>query len=662
MKWFWILLVFISIYFIGTDGAAGRLHLVTHVVVNSSGTDSSRVYRQLASIYALTHRLRQEVQTHVCIYHSNPKHMTAESWHNTSAEIGSDERWLEDGLQALGSRMLPLYRPRLEDDSRDFLALQCGAYLGQLFFRQGRAKDYVLYVDASYLITSDALLDYLTAASRRRAGLHCLPPHSTMHSTESATTSSFCDWSIYYLKTSWAMSVSLQLHRDSRLTSGLLTRLSLISHIPFEYITDLTIVHAGVYWYEPLKDSMKIAAIEFDGSEQDFVLNQGQCTISLNIAHERFQTVTPIQRTLQALFENEYLVRLMSACEVFRLQANLPPVPVKTQHEVMDLSYLQAFQLDQLLASELLATSETAAAILDNRKIYDVIYILDEDVHLSALRLRLKLLKDRVTRFIVVESKQHFTGEPKDMKYPKKSQIIEEFGDLIIFVTVDTLLYLPPKSFKESRENLDFILDAASAVLSQLDLRDDDILMYSTSDDVLDPLALDAAMQMLKHIPYQASSHSIYGKYLVLSLDRFYADLSCFEADRPGSNFMSFPAIITQLKFAKEITQRMGNTEWSKALSSSLIRQYFWLDHKVQFFSLPQAGWRLHDIPSIEWKQKNYVMKSYKRKLSTLSIGYQLSNKAISKVEDIAEEDKTVTCMAAPKRSEEYLRRLSKSF
>lgn len=111
-------------------------------------------------------------------------------------------------------------------------------------------------------------------------------------------------------------------------------------------------------------------------------------------------------------------------------------------------------------------------------KVYDCCFIYNEA---PLLELRLRLLKDVVDKFIVVEGKESFTGNPHKLI---GQEIIDRLGmqDQVIYLPIDF-----PKDMTDSWKRENYARDSAGLGLVQLDLDNSDTIIIGDADEIVDP-------------------------------------------------------------------------------------------------------------------------------------------------------------------------------
>lgn len=128
--------------------------------------------------------------------------------------------------------------------------------------------------------------------------------------------------------------------------------------------------------------------------------------------------------------------------------------------------------------------------------IFDCFIFNDE---FNILETRLKLLKDVVNKFVLVESKQTHSGQFKDAHFEKNKTNYSEYLDKIIHVVIEkfpeTMLYEPSEIDVDSslhihwfREN--FQRNEILKGLYSANLKDSDFVLISDVDEIPDPRTL----------------------------------------------------------------------------------------------------------------------------------------------------------------------------
>ena len=116
------------------------------------------------------------------------------------------------------------------------------------------------------------------------------------------------------------------------------------------------------------------------------------------------------------------------------------------------------------------------------RRIFDVFPFSTED---RMLKLKLAEMGDWVDKFVLVESRETFTGLPKKLLYRHLAPELEAWRDKIIQVTAP-----PPPAYVTSAWAREFYQrDAALAALGPL-MDDDDLVLITDADEIIDRRAV----------------------------------------------------------------------------------------------------------------------------------------------------------------------------
>lgn len=120
-------------------------------------------------------------------------------------------------------------------------------------------------------------------------------------------------------------------------------------------------------------------------------------------------------------------------------------------------------------------------------KIVDCFLFYNE---LELLKFKLKELNDVVDKFVIIESKYTFVGNEKELYYEKNREIFSEYHDKIIHVVHDHNASLEngprddglPRAWNNEKEQRFY----GTKGIAQLDLTDNDIIILSDLDEIVD--------------------------------------------------------------------------------------------------------------------------------------------------------------------------------
>jgi len=118
-------------------------------------------------------------------------------------------------------------------------------------------------------------------------------------------------------------------------------------------------------------------------------------------------------------------------------------------------------------------------------KIIDCFIFYNE---IELLLYRLSILYEYVDYFILVESTKTFVGNQKILYYQENIDLFSKFKDKIIHIIVDDMPYKTPNiKYKEQWKNERHQRNCIDRGIKKLSLSDDDIILISDVDEIIDP-------------------------------------------------------------------------------------------------------------------------------------------------------------------------------
>jgi beta-1,4-mannosyl-glycoprotein beta-1,4-N-acetylglucosaminyltransferase len=120
-------------------------------------------------------------------------------------------------------------------------------------------------------------------------------------------------------------------------------------------------------------------------------------------------------------------------------------------------------------------------------KIIDAFSFYNE---IEMLSYRLNVLNDQVDYFILSESTHTHAGHPKPLHYKENLNLFERFSHKIIHVVVDDFKYKYPNidyRFEHQWVNESHQRNCVERGLVNLNLQDEDVIMISDLDEIIDP-------------------------------------------------------------------------------------------------------------------------------------------------------------------------------
>lgn len=162
-----------------------------------------------------------------------------------------------------------------------------------------------------------------------------------------------------------------------------------------------------------------------------------------------------------------------------------------------------------------------------SHKVYDCFVFNNE---FDILELRLKLLSDRVEKFILVESKQTHSGISKPAFFQQNKSLFEEYSDKIINLVIEEfpekMLYSPSEIdvpqdlhihwFRENYQRNEILKG-----LYKIGLEPQDVVLISDLDEIPDPNKLDEFISMIPEDDYAFQLQ----KWCIWDFDRFHSGL-----------------------------------------------------------------------------------------------------------------------------------------
>src|SRR6056300_943618 len=136
---------------------------------------------------------------------------------------------------------------------------------------------------------------------------------------------------------------------------------------------------------------------------------------------------------------------------------------------------------------------------------------------LDMLHLHLEELYDTVDKFVLVESTTTFVGNPKELFFEKHKDRYSKYLDKIVHVIVkDT----PKMNNPWNAER--FQRDAIDRGLSQLDLKDEDIIIIGDVDEIPDTTTLNTLREEGLRKPVSLEMDFYYYNFKCRNVDKWY--------------------------------------------------------------------------------------------------------------------------------------------
>ncbi len=228
----------------------------------------------------------------------------------------------------------------------------------------------------------------------------------------------------------------------------------------------------------------------------------------------------------------------------------------------------------------------------------------DEDL---VLDIRLNTLKDRVNKFIIVESTKNHAGENKELNF--KIENFSKFRDKIRYIIVDDLpinVKPPKKGWHENHARDQFQRNAIER--GYRDFSDEDLIMISDIDEIPDPKKLD-----------EFNTKNRFACFLQKNFQSKINLLNTTNENWPGTK-------ICQKKYLR-------SPQWLRNIK--VKKKPFWNIFKQEIQIINNGGWHfsfLKDPNSIKKKIMSYSHQEYNKEEFT---NIESIKKRISMGEDL---------------------------
>jgi len=171
-------------------------------------------------------------------------------------------------------------------------------------------------------------------------------------------------------------------------------------------------------------------------------------------------------------------------------------------------------------------TYYTPQQSIQPRKIYDCFVFNNE---LDLLDLRLSLLTEKITKFILVESKKSHSGEDKPLYFQENKHLFSKYQSKITHIVVDDfpkeMIYTPSESdvdpdlqihwFRENYQRNEILKG-----LYQENMNNDDFILISDLDEIPDPEKLSTFINLIPEGEYKIQLQ----KWFCWDTERLYSN------------------------------------------------------------------------------------------------------------------------------------------
>ena len=253
-------------------------------------------------------------------------------------------------------------------------------------------------------------------------------------------------------------------------------------------------------------------------------------------------------------------------------------------------------------------------------KIFDCITFYNENLLTNA---RFEILNEHVDYFVVCESRFDHSGNKKELNFKLKN---DKFKNKLKYIILEDKFPEPTNSWENERIQREKILQNLK------DIKEDDIIMYSDSDEIPDP-------KIIKKIKLKKKYGIFLQKSFVYKLNIYNSHESPWEGTR-----------ICKKKNIKSLTFLR------KKIKSKNLKKPFWkfyIESDIQIFD--NGGWHfnnLYDPEIISKKLKVFPHKEYSsEKYSEISV---IKNK-IENLQDLFERNHTYTKVQIDKTYPDFI-------
>lgn len=580
--------------------------VIAFVIVNqitSSYTVISTVYSGETSLFLRSLRLFGGVlngaQLEVCVFQN---------------DISLEETKSIENLHANFYKIDEVFH-KLANKSIGWRSIICLASIALKYSSHAVSSDtFIYYFNSSLLITNDKILHHLNDNDTVEFG--CIP---------SSNLNMFCDLELLQIQALygpvlWNTIVSYldnlkDVRKENRVKLSvhqLLHKFIYSSLLKVTYLPKDLILRTGREWYygkqtfavlfdnvnDGKRELLHCPAVGFTcpySKSAYLELKEDVTGSSTSMCQCQLQLVEPYKLTsLQLLSEvlGPHLRSNQSSC--WRLSGCLP---------------ITTYTLDSWNSSSLVAHHTSYSVKV---AVYDIFPFFDE---LSLLRVRLELLKDVVTKFILIEAQQTFTGLVKPLFYTlHKDRIIPTaLQDQIIHIVIDLPHANCASSRQEAWENERFQRDFAAKLIEpnspiakrfHLSFSYSDLILMTDLDELVRPSTVTLLLTYVRIAMEQqrtqkrdsdSSSSSVSEPHLMNRFYKLSMSFFVYNLASPMGDFLTtHPYAAT---YGHLLDTYYNTSRWETFPSH--IRTGECGAPELYFNVIPRAGWHLSNFKSV---------------------------------------------------------------
>jgi hypothetical protein len=395
--------------------------------------------------------------------------------------------------------------------SAEWKNLICASQVADWYSLQGLENKSVHFVGSNFIAVRE--LQALMSPSTAPLSLRCSPKLLPLQYNIGRTNQGLCEMDVLTISSSIGTEIYSVLNATAQLDITAEAALdfcvrSLKLHVDF--LTEYgRIVRAGRMWYD--QSALQTPElIEFDGYNHEIapMTDQYGCAFSLKVEWPQVhKTDVIITRVFQSIYEDERTLNIMAGC---------------ADHDLFAL--FDAEKRERPLSGTSTNGRDTQSSLTSRPKVFDSFMFNDE---IALLRLRLEFMSDFVDHFILVESRQTFTGKPKPLYFQTHKHLFSDFEAKIIHVVVEALPYPEVTQPRQVWLNEYFSRNCIADALEHAQASDHDILLLNDVDEIPQRRSIESLRVLLRDTSSFAPDRSLFDRIYKLSGRTYMYDFGC---------------------------------------------------------------------------------------------------------------------------------------
>ena len=395
--------------------------------------------------------------------------------------------------------------------STEWKNLICASQVADWYSLQGLENRSVHFVGSNFIVVRE--LQALMSPSAAPSSLQCSPKLLPLQYNTGRTNQGLCEMDILTISSSIGTEIYSVLNATAQLDVTAEAALDFCVRSLKLRVVFLTeygrIVRAGRMWYD--QSALQTPElIEFDGYNHVIapITDQYGCAFSLKVEWPQVhKTDGIITRVFQSIYEDERTLNIMAGC---------------ADHDLFAL--FDAEEKERPLSGGSTNRRDSHSSSTSGAKVFDSFMFNDE---IALLRLRLEFMNDFVDHFILVESRQTFTGKPKPLHFQKHKHLFSDFEAKIIHVVVEALPFPEVTQPKQVWLNEYFSRNCIADALEHAQASDHDILLLNDVDEIPQRRSIESLRVLLRDTSSLAPDRSIYDRIYKLFGRTYMYDFGC---------------------------------------------------------------------------------------------------------------------------------------